>query len=548
MDPQFFKTRSAASPRIVFFLLSLLFILLPLGKRAWAPSFWTTRQTLLEKPFEKVLCLAEFQNRVYVGVGRTGYAKLYRMCHEACKVWEDVTPGWRTDTGGFSMAMAVFNNALFVGTDTGQVFATLDGLKWYNVAGDTLLGSSITDMAVFNGYLYAAKYGISIWRSQDGLSWSPVVGPSPALHPAGFGESKNHDLNSIEAFGSYLYAGVGRDNDNGIQIWRTANGTNWTLFQEDLKPDPPPPIMIEIPPGHVHAMAVFNNKLYIGQFEGQALYRTDGSVSSWDFIEHSALEGHGIFRLGVHGGNLYLGMRDYNTPTWQNRVLLYESANGETWSATPGTPVVSADVIGIGALVSAQGNLYAGTVSGKNYASDPTAKVWVYRIGWSEVLPCGVKSMEALLGELKPRFMDMADLVAFCNPPPPWWAPTPDSWCLLFGIGAYGQAVAPTSDTWMYSPLEEIKTALQTRVTPQTQPAVARGLKYVDEINAEVRLALFLAIWAGLNIDAQGPEFVAPALADAEQRLRHAQKLAGRAAREGAFLPGMMVPLLLGEE
>jgi len=359
--------------------------------RAWAPTYSESRHKIFEKSFERVLCLAEFNDRIFVGVGHDTSAKIYRLCHDGCKIWEDVTPLWRVDTTGYHMAMAVFNNLLFVGTDKGEVFATLEGLKWYNVSGTLPSTISVSDMAVFNGYLYISSNDLSIWRSADGLAWEPVVGPAP---PEGI------DLQSIEVFDGYLYAGVGCDNRNGIQIWRTANGVNWTVFHEVVQPDPEPNPLLPLP-GHVHAMTVFKNMLYIGEYEGSGLFRTDGSASSWEYVYDPTVVGFGVLRLAEHDGSLYLGNSDPRVNDFLNDKLLYQSADGSSWTAVDGSPTVSQDTNGIGALLSAGGKLYAGTRSAKSFTSDPTSAVQVYEMGWGPQLTCALSDVKKTIYTLQ---------------------------------------------------------------------------------------------------------------------------------------------------
>jgi len=537
--------RSAILRLFRIFLCGVFFVIcsFALIGRAWAPTFYESRHKIFEKSFDKVLCLAEFRDRIFVGVGHDTSARIYRLCHDGCEIWEDVTPLWRADTADDRMAMAVFNNALFVGTDNGEVFATLDGLKWYNVSGTLPSTISVSDMAVFNGYLYISSAGISIWRSADGLAWEPVVGPAPALHPVGFGETKNHDLHSVEAFNGYLYAGVGRDNVNGIQIWRTANGVNWALFHEEVQPDPPPPIL-QFLPGHVHAMTVFKSMLYIGEYEGSGLFRTNGSTSSWEYVNDGTVVGHGVLRLAEHDGSLYLGNYDLNANAFLNEKLLYQSIDGSAWTAAVGSPIVSQDTNGIGALLSAGGKLYAGTFSAKSFTSDPTSAVQVYEMGWGPQLTCGISDVKNTIYALKDRFLDIANLVTLCNPPPAWVSPP--SGCFLF-VAAYGQSVIPTSESWVYSAIDEIETALENQVWPRDESVIQQKLALMGEINTEFRLAMNDILVAYALIDSQGAQVVKPFLDDAVQRLLHAERLCVAASRT-LTAPQALLLLLDGGE
>ena len=329
----------------------------------------------------KIVAMAEFGGTAYVGAGRYGdlsSASIYRLAHEGCKSWDyryvaykaglKYFP-WSQSTGGYMMAMQVFNNKLYIGTDQGQIWRTGDGSQWEQVSGSWIYAGNngVSDMAEFNGDLYMSLWGGQVWRSSDGSTWEPVVGPSPALHPGGFGNPDAWDLMSLEAFGGYLYAGVGLKIPvaggtprKGIQLWRTANGKNWTKFQEVVQPsDGGPTTMLY--PEHVHAMKAFNGYLYVGQYHGGGLYRTNGSTTSWDYID-TKITGDGVFRLEEHDGKLYLGMNDWmgGTTYYLGTPLLYYSTNGTQWYPESGGPKVDANTNAITSLLSWAGKLYVG--------------------------------------------------------------------------------------------------------------------------------------------------------------------------------------------
>ena len=290
---------------------------------AFAVDVW---YTVFGKPFvqgfygeNQVLAMAEFGGTIYVGTGQdqssTHSANVYRLVQAGCKLWECFTPPWSWYTGSgsepYAMAMIVFNNKLYVGTDQGEVWRT-DGLKWTNW--ENVTGSwpkdAITDMAEFDGYLYISfnrgaigsfsSGAAAIWRTKDGSSWQPVPG-------VGATDPYSYDLNSLEVFGDHLYAGVGRKKwvekpvghfVAAIALWRMDKNGNWMMFKWIDFPDG---TAIVKQPSHVNALKTFKNHLYLGEYhlpipDGGGLYRTNGSVTSWEQISAN-VNGTGVYRL-----------------------------------------------------------------------------------------------------------------------------------------------------------------------------------------------------------------------------------------------------------
>jgi tetratricopeptide (TPR) repeat protein len=265
------------------------------------------------------------------------------------------------------MTMGVFKNYLYVGNDQGEVFRT-DGSSWSKV---NWTSGSVTAMAEFNGNFYAATQ-TKIWKSPDGSSWQQVVDNV-------FGEAKNHDITSLEVFNAYLYAGVGRDNANGIQIWRTSDGTNWNKFHELI---PQGGLSAVLYPGHVHALRAFKGYLYIGEYHGQGIYRTDGSLSPspshWEELNPINASGDN-FRMFVLQDKLYLGLTFlFSYPSVED--MLYCSSDGTQWDPVPGGPKRGSTASGVRSLFSTGGRLYVGTA---NSNTSGEVVMWEY----SDILP-----------------------------------------------------------------------------------------------------------------------------------------------------------------
>jgi hypothetical protein len=66
--------------------------------------------------------------------------------------------------------------------------------------------------------------GTEVFRTMDGENWTAVVGRDSNTE-SGFGTKDNYYSHSMETYNSNLY--VGTNTDNGCEIWRTNDGTNW---------------------------------------------------------------------------------------------------------------------------------------------------------------------------------------------------------------------------------------------------------------------------------------------------------------------------------
>lgn len=332
---------------------------------------------VLSKPFSAkdgdsaIWAMAEFGGELYVGAGRSGTvtsANVYRLTHDGCKKWDKVTPPWSSATG--EMAMAVFKNQLYVGTDQGEVWRAADGESWYNTTGNLPSVGQIDAMAEFKGYLHISA-GTTIWRTLDGSSWKLVINLSTK-------DPKIYDIRSLEVFNNHLYAGIGLKNPvyvntpqgkvlvnkKGIRIWRTADGKNWSMFKEVV--EPLGYLGVKFYPEHVHALKAFKGYLYVGEYHGHGLYRTDGSATSWDYIPDAISEGTGSsFRLMEHAGKLYLGashLAPPDAPGVPGTHLLFTSTNGTKWKPVSGR-VVDNDHSSVTSLLSHGGRLYVGTLN-----------------------------------------------------------------------------------------------------------------------------------------------------------------------------------------
>lgn len=141
-----------------------------------------------------------------------------------------------------------------------------DGTNWTRVNdpgfGD-LEAHRVEKLLVFKNALYAyisrvggTSNGAEIWRCTATVCNSQADWIKVADN--GFGNPANQYIYSGIVFDGHLYAAIANFND-GLRIWRTANGTDW----EEVTPDPG---MGDSTNGNVWlgAMAVHNNRLYLG--------------------------------------------------------------------------------------------------------------------------------------------------------------------------------------------------------------------------------------------------------------------------------------------
>jgi hypothetical protein len=189
-----------------------------------------------------VTTLAPFGGQLYAGT--------WNSSGSGAQLWRLDASGWASImTDGFGDAsnagidhLFSFNGKLYAGTwadetNGGEVWRSSDGSSWAQVVssgfGDPT-NAEIYRFAEFSGQIYAstwsnsALHGLEIWRSSTGDlgSWSRVVSN-------GFnGDASNVGAIGFDVFNGFLYAGT-LNTASGGEVWRTANGTNWTQVNAD---------------------------------------------------------------------------------------------------------------------------------------------------------------------------------------------------------------------------------------------------------------------------------------------------------------------------
>lgn len=163
------------------------------------------------------------------------------------QTWTQVTsPGFDSAYGvnnPIVFDMFTFKGQLYAGTgnwestpSAGQIWRSADGTAWNLVASDGLgnpNNAGFTTFTSFNGMLYGAALnridGAEIWRSSTGNSgsWQRVASQ-------GFGGGSAYFIvTSLTTFKGQLYAGVEATAGTGAQVWRSSNGTTWTLVSDN---------------------------------------------------------------------------------------------------------------------------------------------------------------------------------------------------------------------------------------------------------------------------------------------------------------------------
>lgn len=126
--------------------------------------------------------------------------------------------------------MTVFQDQLYVGTSTGWLHR-IDTKMWPQPT-PVFLSSDILSMAVFNGELYVLVG--TLHHTTNGVQWNDL-GPIFANSKG----TKSYSEGTLAVFDGHLYAGSGyfifdastfMHSEEGIEIWRTNNGVNWSEF------------------------------------------------------------------------------------------------------------------------------------------------------------------------------------------------------------------------------------------------------------------------------------------------------------------------------
>lgn len=257
---------------------------------------------------------------------------------------------------------------IYAGTYTpagGKLFRSSDGSNWTTITDDgfgdpnnvvifpdlgfdwALIGLEKDNKAKdFNGYYYAStanENGLQIWRSANGTDWEQTVDD-------GFGDSNNYFSTTGTVFNDYLYAAT--INDNGLQVWRSGSGIDWESVTTDGFGDA----------SNLYASSfnVFNDYLYINIANwdtGTEIWRS-ANGTDW---EQANTDGFGTENNLSSQGTANLN-NEFYVGTWNPAGgELWKTANGTDWTQITGLDFLRVENSGINPIMVDNGYMYLGT-------------------------------------------------------------------------------------------------------------------------------------------------------------------------------------------
>ena len=271
-------------------------------------------------------------------------------------------------------ALAAHESRLYAGSENGVFVSGDGGNSWV----PTSFNDSVSTLTVDEDTVYAGTWSQGVFRSDDaGVTWKPIRDGLRLHEHAGeryYGNVRHilvtdnniinvmyhsgtytlmdrgetwHDIstewmggNSIHSmteFGGYLWSAV----SNGAMFRSPDNGKTW----ENLP---------RFAPGHVHAWAALNGRLYVGGYEGVGVWNE--TTRSWEYPmaglpignHHQSDALPYVLTLVVHGDQLFAGLHD------THGVYVFDLRSG-SWSPT------GLEGRSVGSLLSHGSALYAGT-------------------------------------------------------------------------------------------------------------------------------------------------------------------------------------------
>jgi hypothetical protein len=188
-------------------------------------------------------------------------------------------------------------------------------------------------LETFKNHLYVAAdnytTGVQIYRSADGKDWTPV-------NEAGFGDPGLWISWDMMTFKGKLYISV-HDWGNGITpggVWRSENGTDWervfTLSDDDF--------------------ATFHMPAAFGEFNGMLYFSSIGSLGSYGQLWRSPSGDPGTWEMvfSIYNGGFLAPLTAFKGYAYVSGLVVGEESEGmRVWRSADG---VNWEVVGAGVL------------------------------------------------------------------------------------------------------------------------------------------------------------------------------------------------------
>ena len=275
---------------------------------------------------QAIIDLIVFRDQIYAGMGWDASPGQVWRSGDGTN-WQPVTTDGFGGVDNIGITnFVIFRGMLYAGTGTleggSQIWRsrTADSGSWTQVAPDgPAIPGNVTGFAVYKGVLYAAfeqsgGFGgiIQVWRSANGSDWVPVT-------LDGFGDESNQSTGGFAEFRGYLYLGT-RNEATGGQIWRTKDGLNWEQAMGDGFGD--------INNIKVESLLLHDGSLYAGTYnvQGLQIWRTKDGLN-WEQISAD----------GFGDSNNFATLWNNATLEYQGNVLMGTwnyVTGGELWTST----------------------------------------------------------------------------------------------------------------------------------------------------------------------------------------------------------------------
>ena len=276
-----------------------------------------------------IIDLHVFQGQLYAGTGWNNETPGQLWRSSDGMNWQPVTTSGFNDPDNIAITnLVVFKGMLYAGTGTinsgAQVWRSSSGNpnSWEQVAPDgSALAGNVTGFGIYKKALYAAVEPagalggpIQVWRSLNGSDWTVVT-------EDGFGDLSNTSTGGFAQFGGYLYLGT-RNEVSGAQLWRSRDGIHWEQTMGDGFGD--------LNNVKIESLFLYDDLLYATTFNpylGLQVWRSaDGLV--WEQVVAN----------GFGDGNNDATLWNSATLLYQGRILIgtwNDVEGGELWRFTP---------------------------------------------------------------------------------------------------------------------------------------------------------------------------------------------------------------------